>query len=548
MHRASTRAGGADDGAMSALVLHGGVVFDGERVLAPGTAVAVEDGRVVAVGPAVQVRAVVGTPSDVVDLAGRMLLPGFTDAHVHPVMAGVERLGCDVSGAGSAGEALAAVRRYADRNPSLDWIQGGGWAKDHFAGGLPTAADLDGAVAQRPVVLRDNSHHAMWLNTAALQRIGLPIDHPATFHEQEMDLVTAHLPVTSLAAQVAGLLDAQAYLHSLGVTGWQDAIIGAYAGHPDPTDAYLALVEDGLLTARVVGALWWPRDAEDVDVTVADLVRRRDAVSAAVPGARFRTTSVKVMQDGVVESRTAGMSSPYLGGCGCVTGLSYVDPAVLVEAAKTLARNGFQVHVHAIGDRAVSEALDALEAAAADPLAVPDLRHHVAHLQVVHPRDVGRFGPAGVTANLQALWACHEPAMDELNIPLLGDERARWQYPFGDLLRAGANLAMGSDWPVSTPDPFAAIQVAVTRREPGSARPALLPEQAIDLRTALSAYTRGSARVNHLDDGGRVAVGALADLVVLDRDVTAVPTSEIAQTRVDLTLVDGVVVHQRPAS
>ena len=167
---------------------------------------------------------------------------------------------------------------------------------------------------------------------------------------------------------------------------------------------------------------------------------------------------------------------------------------------------------------------------------------------MVHPRDVGRFGPAGVTANLQALWACHEPAMDELNIPLLGDERARWQYPFGDLLRAGANLAMGSDWPVSTPDPFAAIQVAVTRREPGSDRPALLPEQAIDLRTALSAYTRGSARLNHLDDGGRVAVGALADLVVLDRDVTAVPTSEIAQTRVDLTLVDGVVVHERGAS
>ena len=526
-------------------MLHGGTVFDGEQVLPPGTAVAVMGGRVVAVGSDAEVREAVGTPSEVIDLAGRMLLPGFTDAHVHPVMAGVERLGCDVSGAASAAEALAIVRRYADRNPSLDWVQGGGWAKAHFAGGLPTAADLDTAVAERPVVLRDDSHHAMWLNTVALQRLGLPADYPATFHEQEMDLVVAHLPPTSLAAQVAGLLDAQAHLHSVGVTGWQDAIVGAYAGHPDPTDAYLALVEDGLLTARVVGALWWPREADDVEAAVAELVRRRDAVSAAVPDARFRTTSVKVMQDGVVESRTAGLSEPYVGGCGCITGLSYVDPAVLVQAAKALARNGFQLHVHAIGDRAVTEALDALEAAVADPLAVPDLRHHVAHLQVVHPRDIGRFGPSGVTANLQALWACHEPAMDELNIPLLGDERAGWQYPFGDLLRAGAPLAMGSDWPVSTPDPFAAIQVAVTRRGPGSDRPPLLPGQAIDLRTALSAYTRGSARLNHLDDGGRVALGALADLVVVDRDVAAVPTSEIAQTRVDLTLVDGVVVHER---
>jgi predicted amidohydrolase YtcJ len=442
-------------------------------------------------------------------------------------------------------QALAVVRAYADAHPDGGWIQGGGWAKDHFAGGLPTAAELDAAVADRPVVLRDNSHHAMWLNTVALQRVGLPADHSATLHEAEMDLVTPHLPPTSVREQVAGLRAAQSYLHSLGVTGWQDAIIGAYAGHPDPTDAYLALAADGSLTARVVGALWWPRDADDVEATVADLVRRREAVTAAVPDGRFRTTSVKVMQDGVVESRTAGLSAPYVGGCDCGTGLSYVDPAVLVEAAKALARNGFQLHVHAIGDRAVTEALDAIEAALADPGATPDLRHHVAHLQVVHPRDVPRFGAAGVTANLQALWACHEPAMDELNIPLLGAERAAWQYPFGDLLRSGAPLAMGSDWPVSTPDPFAAVQVAVTRREPGGDRPPLLPGQAIDLVSALSAYTLGSARLNHLDDGGRVAVGALADLVVIDRDVTALPASEIATTRVDLTLVGGTVVHER---
>ena len=536
---------------MTDLVLFGGAVFDGERLVEGATALAVDAGRVVAVGSDRDVRAAAGAAREVVDLRGRLVLPGFTDAHAHPVQGGVERLGCDLTGATSADDALARVRAFAAAHPDLPWIVGGGWLKEHYAGGLPTAALLDTAVADRPVMLRDNSHHAVWVNSAALRVAGAT--SPGTLHEEEMDLVTPHLPPETLDEQVAGLLEAQRYLHSLGVTGWQDAIVGDYAGHPDPTDAYLQVAASGRLTARVVGALWWPRGvaAQDVPDVVAELVRRRHRVADAVPDGRFRATSVKIMQDGVVESRTAGLLEPYLDavtGCRCgdgVRGLSYVEPQVLRDVTVRLARVGFQLHVHAIGDRAVREALDALEAALADPAAAADLRHHVAHLQVVHPDDVPRFGALGVTANLQALWACHEPAMDDLNIPILGPERSAWQYPFGDLVRTGAALAMGSDWPVSTPDPFAAIQVAATRREPGSDRPALLPGQAVDVRTALSAYTLGSARVNHQDDAGRVRVGALADLVVLDRDVTSVPPDEVSDVRVDLTLVDGVPVHTR---
>lgn len=536
---------------MTDLVLHGGVVFDGERVRPGVSAVAVTDGRITAVGSDDEVRAAAGPATEVVDLAGRLLLPGFTDAHAHPVQGGVERLGCDLTGAADAADALERVRQYAITRPELPWITGGGWLKEHFAGGLPTAAQLDAAVADRPVMLRDNSHHAVWVNTAALRVAG--VEAAGTLHEEEMDLVTVHLPPESLAEQVDGLLEAQRYLHSLGVTGWQDAIVGAYAGHADPTDAYLAVAGDGRLTARVVGALWWPRGvtSDQVPDVVDDLARRRRRVAQALPDGRFRATSVKVMQDGVVESRTAGMTEPYFdsaGGCRCgepQRGLSYVEPQVLRQAAVALARSGFQLHVHAIGDRAVREALDALAAALADPQAGPDLRHHVAHLQVVDPREVARFAPLGVTANLQALWACHEPAMDELNIPLLGPQRSGWQYPFGDLARSGAHLAMGSEWPVSSPDPLAAIQVAVTRREIERDSPPLLPGQAIDVRTALAAYTSGSARVNHLDDGRRVTRGALADLVVLDRDVTALPAQEIHTARVDLTLVDGRPVWER---
>jgi predicted amidohydrolase YtcJ len=285
----------------------------------------------------------------------------------------------------------------------------------------------------------------------------------------------------------------------------------------------------------VVGALWWQRDRGPEQIP--ELVERRDALQYS----RFRAGSVKIMQDGVAENFTAGMLEPYYDGCGCRTsnaGLSFVDPVALQENVALLDAAGFQVHVHAIGDRAVREALDAFEVARKDN-GDSDLRHHIAHLQVVHPDDLGRFVELGVTANLQALWAVYEPQMLDLTIPFLGPERTGRQYPFGDLARSGAQLAAGSDWPVSSPDPLAAVHVAVNRRTPDGDYDAFLPEQALDLTTALAAYTSGSARLNHADDTGRIEVGALADLVVLDRDPFAGPPEQIAEARVRATYLEG---------
>ncbi len=199
---------------------------------------------------------------------------------------------------------------------------------------------------------------------------------------------------------------------------------------------------------------------------------------------------------------------------------------------------GFQCHFHALGDRAVRDALDAIEAARAAN-GPSDTRPHLAHLQVVHPDDVPRFAQLGATANIQPLWAAHEPQMDELTIPFLGPERTAWQYPFGALLRSGARLAAGSDWPVSNPDPLAGVHVAVNRVAPESAGPVFLPGERIGLAAALTAYTAGSAYANHLDDTGVVRPGALADLVVLDRDPFTGPPEEIAATRVAQTFVGG---------
>ncbi len=252
------------------------------------------------------------------------------------------------------------------------------------------------------------------------------------------------------------------------------------------------------------------------------------------------------MLDGIAENFTAAMIDPYLDTCGCVTGnrgISFVEAERLDTYVTSLDAAGFQVHVHAIGDRAVRVALDAF-AAARTANGTTTNRHHIAHLQVVHPQDVPRFAALDVTATAQALWAQHEPQMDELTVPFLGADRAGWQYPFGDLHRGGAALAMGSDWPVTSSDPWQAVHVAVNRAGYGEDADAFLPEQALDLATSLAAYTSGSARVNHLDETGRIAPGYLADLVVATADPFALPVQEIGSVGVARTYADGVLVHE----
>ncbi|MGW1913322.1 amidohydrolase [Streptomyces sp. NPDC002076] len=534
--------------------MHADLLFTGGPVLTPdgrtATAVAVTGDRITAVGDD-ELRDLTGPRTEVVDLAGRLLLPGFQDAHVHPVPAGLELAQCDLSGRATAEETVAAVRAYAEAHPEREWILGGGWSMEAFAGGTPTKELLDAVVPDRPVYLPNRDHHGAWVNSRALELAGVDWHTPdpadgrierdasgapsGTLQEGAMQLVGRLTPPATPADRLAALLHAQRHLHALGITAWQDALVGDFLGMDDPAEAYRAAARDGSLTARVRGALWWDRDrgAEQIP----ELVEKRAALSHG----RFRAGSVKLMLDGVAENGTAALLDPYLDRCGCATanrGKSFLDPEQLPKFVTELDALGFQCHFHALGDRAVRDALDAIEAArtANGP---SDTRPHLAHLQVVHPDDVPRFARLGATANIQPLWAAHEPQMDELTIPFLGPERAAWQYPFGALLRSGARLAAGSDWPVSSPDPLQGIHVAVNRVEPGGTGPVFLPQERLGLADALTAYTAGSAHVNHLDDTGRVAVGALADLVVLDRDPFAGPPEAITETAVALTYVGG---------
>jgi hypothetical protein len=544
------------NGPADLVVLAGGVFSAGRGSDAPpADSVAVRDGRIAAVGTSADLRSMLGPRTEVVDLPGAMVVPGFQDAHVHPPSSGLELLQCDLHDVHAIDDYVAAVRDYAAAHPDRPWILGGGWSLDSFPGGIAHRSLLDAVAPDRPAYLPNRDSHGAWVNSAALRVAGIDRDTPdppdgrierdhdgepsGTLHEGAMDMVERHVPRTTPADWEAGLLTAQAHLHSLGITAWQDAWL-----LPEHLDTYLALAADGRLTARVAGSLWWERDRglEQVD----ELVERRARGRAR----RLRCDTVKVMQDGVCENFSAAMLEPYVGAetrNAPPAGVSFVEAGALREAVTRLDSEGFQVHFHAIGDRAVRECLDAVEAARTANGA-RDARHHIAHIQVVHPDDVPRFAALDVVANAQAYWACLDDQMRDLNLPILGPERSATQYPFRSLVAAGARLAMGSDWSVSTADPLAQIQVAVTRvpqDQPDGER--FLPNERLDLATCLEAFTLGSAFVDRLDDvTGTLEPGKFADLAVVDRDLFALAPNEIGDARCLLTMVEGEVVYRDP--
>jgi predicted amidohydrolase YtcJ len=290
---------------------------------------------------------------------------------------------------------------------------------------------------------------------------------------------------------------------------------------------------------RVEGNLLWDRDrgVEQVEELVG--------LRAEGSHGRLRIRGAKIFADGVLENFTGAVLEPYVGSDNL--GISMLDRDELERAVVTLDAHGFQVHIHTIGDRAVRDALDAFEAAARAN-GSRDARHHLAHLQLVHPDDLPRFAELGVAANVSPLWACHSGYVDELTEPFIGPERSARMYPFGSLVRAGARLAFGSDWTVSTNDPLPQLEVAVTRVDPDTrGREPLLPAEGLDLATALRTFTAGSAYVNFLEDEtGTIEPGKLADLAVLDRNVLDPGAGPLGDARVVLTLSAGEAVHTDP--
>ena len=537
------------------LVLRGGRIFTADAAGTWARALAVRNGRLAAVGTDAAAMALAGPSTRVIDLRGRTVTPGFGDSHVHPPMGGLARIRCELHDARGQDEYLGIIGAYAAAHPDFAWILGGGWSLTDFPGGLPRREDLDRVVADRPVFLPNRDGHDAWVNARALELAGITRDTPdpahgriardpdgtplGTLHEGAMGLVERLIPPPTPEDLRRALLESQRYLHSLGITNWQDAWVT-----PDVQAAYLALVGSGELTARVVGALWWERERgiEQVD----ELVDRRERGRLG----RFNATSVKLMVDGIVENKTASMLEPYFdidGHAPANRGLDFIEPEILKQVVVKLDALGFQPHFHALGDRAVRQALDAVEAAR-EANGWTDTRPHLAHLQVVHPDDLPRFRRLGALANAQPYWAVEEDQMTELTLPILGPVVSARQYPFRSLLANGATLVMGSDWSVSTPDPLVEMEVAVNRvsDESRGVTPPFLPEERITLASALRAFTAGSAHAQHLDEAGWLGEGRLADFAVLDRDLFDRGEGEIGEARVLATFVEGEAVHEAP--
>ena len=548
---ASAGAGGESGPAPADLVLTGGAVYTVDGARSWAEAVAVSNGRIVFVGTAEAAKAWTGPRTKSVDLSGKMLLPAFHDSHVHP-RDGAGLLECNLTGLTSAEAVIEAIRAYAQAHPDAPWIRGSGWELPIFPDGNPSKAQLDRVVPDRPALLEASDGHSAWANSKALAIAGITRTTPdpphgriereasgepsGTLREDAVHLVSSHLPRRTAKELEAGQRKAIEIANGFGLTSLQDASVSE-----DNLQAYAALEAAGALTARISAAI-----TADTDKVLGDVPRLRE-LRAKYRGRRFHADAVKIFADGVIETRTAAVIEPYIG-YGTDRGKTNLDPADFRALATVLDRDGFQIHVHAIGDRAVRDTLDALEAAQ-KANGVRDSRHHIAHLELIDPLDIPRFRRLGVIANFQAFWANGDEYITKLTEPELGPARSRWIYPIASVEAAGGVTAFGSDWNVSSMNPLDGIEVAITHREPSKGPgPAWLPEERITLPDAIAGYTIRGAYLDFTErETGSIEVGKAADLVVLDRNLFEIPPSRIHEAKVLWTLLDGKEVYRATA-
>jgi len=531
------------------MVLRHGVIYTMAPSRPWADALAVRDGRLVFVGDEAGVEKFIGRATRVVDLTGRMVLPGFQDNHAHPLSGGLELGECNLYTARTPSEVEGAIRAYASQHPGLTWVRGNGWQLPVFPGANPRRERLDRLVPDRPAFFYAADGHSAWVNSRALELAGITRDTPdpengrierdasgrpsGTLRESAIELVTRLLPAYSTQDRIGAARRALAEANRFGITAITDADAG-----PAYLEAYRALDDRNQLTARVFAALHTENNPVAGETARLVELRRRYA------GTRLTANAVKFYADGVIEAQTAALLAPYVGHGKDAGQLNYTpeDLATRIAAAD---RAGFQIHVHAIGDRAIRETLDAL-AQARHENGPRDARPVIAHLELIDPADIPRFRSQGVIASFQPFWAQEDEYIRDLTTPVLGPERSRRIYPIESAFNSGGVVVGGSDWTVSSLNPLDAIQVAVTRRsvdEP--AGPAWLPDERADLPRMLAAYTINAAFAHRTErETGSLEPGKLGDIIVLDRNLFDMPVTEIHTVKVLLTLLEGREVYR----
>lgn len=521
------------------------MVWTGDSLHPEARTVAIRKERIVYVGDEAGVDSLIGKNTRVITLGDRFLMPGFVDTHVHPVSAGVQLGECSLADIPTLARLREVVAECNARDPNAAWIRGGGFALPLFPGGTPTAALLDSLVPDRPAFLSSADGHNGWANSRALAIAGITRDTPnpvngvivrdaqgnavGTLRESAQDLVERHIPPHTRAEMREGLERAVQRAGQLGITTWHEA-----SASEEILRAYADADSLGRLTVRTIVSLHVDVDSGPGQVQQMAALREKYARPMVRP------VAAKIFADGVLEGATAALLAPYSDRPG-FRGELNLPQERFNAIARALDSAGFKIHVHAIGDRAVRASLDAIAQRHGSRAPSASPRPIIAHIQLFDSTDIPRFAQLGVVASWQSLWAFRDAYMRDLTEPRIGPRRARWQYPIATMARTGAIMAGGSDWFVSSLDPLQAIQVAVTRQSPDdSTDVAFFPEERVDVPTMLKAYTLGGALASDAEtESGTIAVGKLADLIVLSADLRKVSPYRISKTPVVMTVLGG---------
>jgi predicted amidohydrolase YtcJ len=513
-------------------------------------AVAVKDGKIIAVGKNVDVLKLRGPGTKVVDAQGRLVMPGFGDAHVHFMEGSLTLLGVKLDDAKTIPEIQKRVKEFAASHPGDGWIEGMGWSYDAFGeAALPDKKYLDEAVSDRPVFLECFDGHTTWANSKALQIAGIDRNTPdpdngkivrdaqgnptGALNESASRLVRKVVPPPTreqrLKALQAGLLEARRY----GVTRIHSA-----GGDFEHFDLFEELRRNGQLTARFYISYFL--DPPGLTPAIRNSLEKAratyhdDWLSGGV---------VKTMLDGVVESHTAAMLTPYADDPK-IKGKTFWEPAQYQAAVMELDKNGYQIFTHAIGDGAVRLALDSYQNMN-KVNGTKDSRPRVEHIETITAQDVPRFGELGVIPSMQPLHAY--PDGDTLVVWLshAGPEREPLAFAWNSIAQGGGRLAFGSDWPVVTISPWPGVQTALTRQtSDGKPAEGFVPAQRITMQQAIEAYTMGVAYAGKREKTeGSIATGKLADMIIVDQDLFQIDPHKIDRTKVMMTMVGGKIVY-----
>jgi predicted amidohydrolase YtcJ len=508
-------------------------------------ALLIKDGRVLAIGS----DALSASADQTIDLAGSFVMPAFADGHAHPLFAGRESQGPKVNGLQSVAEIVAEVKRFADANPNSKWIIGGAYEAAIVERGDFDAHWLDAAVSDRPVVLHAVDHHTIWVNSKALEIAGITSmtqdpdggtiarcddgSPKGTLREPAaMDLITKLAPERTLQDELDAITWASDQNLAAGVTCSMDAWV-----EDGMTEIYIEAAKTGHL--KVDMNLTFLAQPGKWQSRIGYYNQMRAGVEALPKDAGLTAKSVKFIGDGALSAGTAAILEPYLDDP-TSKGLLIWSDAEIIEAAITFDKAGLQLHIHAIGDAAVRQALDAIEAVVATNPSW-DRRPVITHAQLIDPVDLPRFAALGVIANFQPLWTYLDPMNKELILPRIGEARNNQQYQLRKVIDSGAQVSFGSDWPITDFTPLVALAVPVHRQSPDQQPPqGWSIEQAITIEEAMHFYTAAVAHQLFREaDYGTLEVGKVADFIILDRNPMQIKPHEVRDIKVLATYRKG---------